>query len=97
MTTTTIAALTLSATLASPVSAPPAQADPLGDQDADAAALVDEGPISRHYKFDGDQLTGEVLKPDGTMIMHRRAAKHPSLISVRDHFLPELMALALNI
>ena len=42
-------------------------------------------------------LTGEHLKPDGSMIPWRRPPHHESLIDLRGHFMPELVRLALDL
>jgi hypothetical protein len=64
------------------------------NQDADAAALVGEDDAGRHYIFDGDSLTGDVLTPEGQLIPWHRPTKHSSLITIRPHFMRELLQLA---
>jgi hypothetical protein len=90
------------------VAAAPAQAKPsaarvwkqdVSDQDADEAARVSagEGQQTTSYIFDADTLEGEVLNPDGTMIMHRRSPRMPSMLVLRGHFVPELLRLGSDI
>lgn len=49
------------------------------------------------YDFDDDVVEGELQRPDGEYIDSRRAAKHSSLIKIRDNFVPELLKSAENI
>ena len=101
-TTTTLTTLAVAGLLATPVQAKPKAGErwkaPVSDQDADEAARVsgDEEQTTR-YIFDDDALEGEVLNPDGTMIMHRPQPKMPSLISLRGHFVPELIRLGSDV
>jgi hypothetical protein len=92
--TTFVAALTLAAAAPNLAQAEPARAAEASPADADAAALVDEHASTRRFIYDDDVLTGEVLNPDGTLLLHRMPPKHPSLIKLRSHFMPELIALA---
>ncbi|MCA9712124.1 MAG: hypothetical protein KDK70_40180 [Myxococcales bacterium] len=67
------------------------------DQDADDAAHVEsQGDVS-YYSFADDELTGEHLSPDGSLIPWRRPPHHVSLIDLRGHFMPELVRLALDV
>lgn len=67
------------------------------NQDADEAArLLTDGDVSV-YEFADEELTGEHLTPDGDLIPWRRPPTHPSLIGLRPHFMPELVALALDV
>ncbi|MBX7077916.1 MAG: sigma-70 family RNA polymerase sigma factor [Nannocystaceae bacterium] len=63
------------------------------DGDADEAARKDgSGNITAVYDFvEGDRLTGEVIAPTGANIDARRHIKFPSLLTLRGHFLPELI------
>jgi hypothetical protein len=68
-----------------------------GDQDADEAAKKGtEGGVTV-YDFDDDNVDGEILSPDGANVNSRARVKHASLINIRPHFLPELIALALDV
>lgn len=74
-----------------------AWAAPEGDQDADDAARKGtEGGVTV-YDFDDDNVDGEILSPDGANVNSRARVKHASLINIRPHFLPELIALALDV
>ncbi len=84
-----MATLALSTSLASTASAAPADAD-------EAARVGDEGGTTV-YDFDDDNVDGEILSPDGANVNSRARVKHASLINIRPHFLPELIALALDI
>jgi hypothetical protein len=67
------------------------------DQDADEAAKKGtEGGVTV-YDFDDDNVDGEILSPDGANVNSRARVKHASLINIRPHFLPELIALALDV
>jgi len=65
--------------------------------DADSAAMKGKSGDTTVYDFDDDNVDGEVLSPDGANIGARGRVKHASLINIRPHFLPELIALALDV
>lgn len=89
--------LLLSTTLALAPNATEAPAKDGTHQDADDAAYTgSEGEVS-YYKFADDELTGEHLSPDGSLIPWRRPPHHESLIDLRAHFMPELVRLALDL
>lgn len=67
------------------------------DQDADAAALLHTDEDGRWYVFGEEELTGEVLGPEGQLIPWRRPARFESLMSIRRHFNRELLKLALDL
>lgn len=67
------------------------------DTDADAAAMKGDEGGTTVYDFDDDNVDGEILSPDGANVNSRARVKHASLINIRPHFLPELIALALDI
>ncbi|MEM6297022.1 MAG: hypothetical protein AAGA54_37500 [Myxococcota bacterium] len=91
--------LTLTATLAlSTALATPAVAAPANDGDADDAARVGGGDGGTTvYDFDDDNVDGEILSPDGANVNSRARVKHASLITIRPHFLVELIALSFDI
>jgi len=66
---------------------------PASDQDADTAARGGGGGATV-YDFDDDNVDGEVLSPEGANIASRAGAKHASLITIRPHFIPELIKMA---
>lgn len=67
------------------------------DTDADEAAMKGGDGGTTVYDFDDDNVDGEILSPDGANVNSRARVKHASLINIRPHFLPELIALALDI
>lgn len=88
--------LLLSTTLVlAPTAAEPESSDTNADAD-DAAFTGQEGDVS-YYEFADDELTGEHLSPDGSLIPWRRPPHHESLIQLRGHFVPELVRLALDL
>jgi hypothetical protein len=65
--------------------------------DADEAARKGSDGAVSYYEFANEELTGEHLSPDGSLIPWRQPAHHPSLIDLRGHFLPELVRLSLDL
>jgi hypothetical protein len=51
-------------------------------------------PPARSYEFDGDAIDGDRQRPDGTTVFGVKGVKHPSLIRLRPHFLPEILRAA---
>ena len=49
------------------------------------------------YDFDDDNVDGELLSPEGANIASRTGAKHASLITIRPHFIPELIKMAQDV
>jgi hypothetical protein len=43
------------------------------------------------YSFDDDVVTGDLVRPDGEMMVVRKQGKERSLIRVRQHFIPEML------
>ncbi len=72
-------------------------AAPANDGDADSAARVGDEGGTTVYDFDDDNVDGEILSPDGANVNSRARVKHASLINIRPHFLPELIALSFDI
>jgi hypothetical protein len=85
---TVLLALALSPSLAS---AAPAKAT---DTDADAAARRTTANKTTIYDFENDTVGGEVLSPDGANINSRPGNKHKSLITIRPHFIPQMLKMA---
>lgn len=75
----------------------PAAEAPANNEDADDAARVSSSGETTVYEYADEELTGDVLSPDGHLIPWRRPATHPSLIDLRGHFLPELVRLSLDL
>ncbi len=71
-----------------------AWAAPAGSGDADAAANRGQQGGTTVYDFDDDNVDGELLSPEGANISSRGGAKHASLITIRPHFIPELIRMA---
>ncbi len=87
--------LLLSSTL---IFAPEAPAEPPdNDADADEAALVGSDEDASYFSFGEDEVNGSVLRDDGTLIPWRRPHHHGSLITLRPHFMRELVNLALDL
>jgi hypothetical protein len=49
------------------------------------------------YDFDDDVVEGDLVRPDGEFVDTRRAAKHSSLIKIRENFIPEMLKSAEDI
>lgn len=65
-----------------PVSAQPAN---------DAAAAPADGKKVKTYDFSGDEIDGDLIKPDGEFIDTRKFASHNSLIRIRQDFIKEIL------
>lgn len=92
--------LTLAA-MAALLAGPAAQAQQKGGKAAPApaaapaAAPAQNGGVTYKsktvYDFDDDTVEGDLVRPDGELIDTRRAAKHSSLIKIRENFIPEML------
>lgn len=49
------------------------------------------------YDFDDDVVEGDLVRPDGEFVDSRKAAKHSSLIKIRENFIPEMLKSAEDI
>jgi hypothetical protein len=74
-----------------------AQAAPEPPADADTAAFAGEDGGVAVYDFEDDNVDGEVLRPEGANLSSRGSMKHASLITIRPHFLRELINLARDV
>jgi hypothetical protein len=45
----------------------------------------------QRFKFDDDEIVSDVLGPDDIRLMSIRKADQPSLIEIRQHFVPEMV------
>lgn len=73
-------------------------AAPAGDGDADSAAMSGQNSAGATvYDFEDDNVDGEILSPDGALISSRGRSKHASMITIRPHFIPELIKMARDI
>jgi hypothetical protein len=43
------------------------------------------------YDFDDDLVEGDLVRPEGEFVDSRKAAKHSSLIHIRENFIPEML------
>jgi len=48
-------------------------------------------PKTKVYDFSGDTIEGDLIKPEGSTVDARDFAKHSSLITIRKHFIPEII------
>jgi hypothetical protein len=62
-----------------------------------AAGGADTGGKVKNYDFSGDNIEGELIKPDGEMVNTRKFAEHTSLIRVRQDFIKEIVKSADNL
>lgn len=67
-----------------------------GDADDAARKGSAKGGVTV-YDFDDDNVDGEVLRPEGANLAARGRVKHASLISIRPHFLRELINMARDV
>lgn len=55
------------------------------------AQKKDEKPKVKSYDFSGDDLEGDLVKPDGDFIDTRKFASHTNLIRIRKDFIKEIL------
>lgn len=68
------------------------------DQDADAAAVRGTNKAGvKELTYDDEELTGESLHPDHQPVPGRRFGTHPSLITLRMHFIPQMLKMATDV
>lgn len=65
--------------------------------DADASAMSGSADGVTVYDFDDDDVDGEILSPEGANLSSRGRSKHASMITIRPHFIPELIKMANDI
>lgn len=68
-----------------------------GGNDADSAAFRGQQGGATVYDFEDDNVDGEILSPEGALISSRGRSKHASLITIRPHFIPELIKMSMDI
>ncbi|NVB37840.1 hypothetical protein G6O69_08340 [Pseudenhygromyxa sp. WMMC2535] len=66
-------------------------------EDADAAAMRGSDGGVTVYDFEDDDVDGEVLSPEGANLSSRGRSKHASMITIRPHFISELIKMANDI
>ena len=72
--------------------AAPAAAVAQGKAKAKPAAKAGEEPKKvKNYDFTGDEIDGELVKPDGDFLDTRKFASHTSLIRLRKDFIKEIV------
>jgi hypothetical protein len=49
-------------------------------------------PAARAYSFDDELVKGDLVRPDTELLHARRRSGRPSLITVRDSYVAELLA-----
>jgi hypothetical protein len=90
-----VLALALTPGLASAAPAPAKAAAPAKtDVDADASARRGGAGQTTIYDFENDQVDGEVLSPEGANINATTQKKWKSLITIRPHFIPQMIQMA---
>jgi hypothetical protein len=69
------------------------KADKAVEKAAPAEARQDVTTYSavQRFKFDDDEIVSDVLGPDDIRLMIIRPADQPSLIEIRQHFVPEMV------
>ncbi|EDM74363.1 hypothetical protein PPSIR1_33978 [Plesiocystis pacifica SIR-1] len=66
-------------------------------EDADSAAMSGSQGGVTVYDFEDDDVDGEVLSPEGANLSSRGRSKHASMITIRPHFIAELIKMANDI
>lgn len=64
------------------------------DGDADASARGGKVGKTTLYDFENDNVTGELMSPEGANVSGKLKYRHPSLITIRPHFIPQLVKIA---
>ena len=88
---------TLLAVVAAGFIALPALADNKPPAAGAPAAGGDTYKSKTVYDFDDDVVEGDLVRPDGEFVDTRKAAKHSSLIKIRENFIPEMLKSAEDI
>ena len=71
--------------------AAPAAALAQGKGKAKPAKAGEEPKKVKNYDFTGDEIDGELVKPDGDFLDTRKFASHTSLIRLRKDFIKEIV------
>ncbi len=87
----------LAVLLALALSPAAAAAAPANDQDADEAARRTGPGQSKEFIYDDEEIDGDSLRPDHQSVHARPPSKHHSLITIREHFIPQLLAMATDV
>lgn len=70
------------------VMATPAIAQESGGNEADGEG---DEPKKKVYDFEGDNVTGELVKPTGENVQAEQHGKTSNLIDIRSDFVPEML------
>ena len=54
-------------------------------------SFAQEKPKVKTFDFSGDDIDGELVKPDGEFVDPRQFASHTSLIRIRQDFIKEII------
>lgn len=71
--------------------AAPVAAMAQGKARAKPAKAAEEPKKVKNYDFTGDEIDGELVKPDGDFLDTRKFASHTSLIRLRKDFIKEIV------
>ncbi len=63
----------------------------LGESDAYAQKKNNKKKKAKVYDFSGDDITGELIRPDGDGMNARGFVNHTSLIRLRTNFIKEIL------
>ena len=66
-------------------------ASPLSALAQKKGAQKEEAKKVKSYDFTGDEIDGELVKPDGDFLDTRKFASHTSLIRLRKDFIKEIL------
>lgn len=71
-------------------------------QDVDQSEFIEgeDGVLYKkktEYDFEDDVVEGSFVRPEGEYLDARRAARHRSLIKIRENFIPEMLKSAEDI
>ena len=56
-----------------------------------AGASAQEVAAETTYDFEDDLVSGDLVRPDGEQLVVRRRGRRTSLITIREHFVPEML------
>ena len=58
---------------------------------ADSGDAAGDAKKVKNYDFTGDEIDGDLIKPDGDFIDTRQFASHGNLIRIRQDFIKEIL------
>lgn len=59
--------------------------------EAQSAAGPEDAVDTTTFNFDDDLVTGDLVRPDGERLMARRSGVKNTLVTIREHFIPEML------